>query len=102
MVPKHRKLITLSTVALGIICLAYLRTLSLTPEEFAINLALPAAYTLTLRTRFPGTSLNETVMARATKLKERIDTDWNIKTILSSRDKSECDKVQARYTIHNC
>lgn len=91
---KHRKLITLSTVALGMIFLLIYGRFHSTPEEFAINFALPAAYTLLAL--IPGYFIVETVGKGLLKLKERIDYGLEHKTILLAGDKSECDKVQAQ------
>ena len=89
---KHIKLITLSTVTLGVIFLLIYGRFHSTPEEFAINFALPAAYTLLAL--IPGYFIVETVGKGLLKLKERIDYGLKNKTILLIGEKEECYNVE--------
>lgn len=89
---KHIKLITLSTVALGVIFLLIYGRFHSTPEEFAINFALPAAYTLLAL--IPGYFVVDTVGKGLLKLKGRIDYGLKNKTILLIGEKEECYNVE--------
>ena len=63
-----------------------------TPEEFAINFALPAAYTLLAL--IPGYFIVETVGKGLLKLKGRVDYGLKNKTILLIGEKEECYNVE--------
>ena len=63
-----------------------------TPEEFAINFTLPAAYTLLAL--IPGYFIVETVGKGLLKLKGRVDYGLKNKTILLIGDKEECYNVE--------
>ncbi|MBS6967799.1 MAG: hypothetical protein E6212_05060 [Actinomyces sp.] len=89
---RHSKLITLSTVVLGVIFLLFYGRCHSTPEEFAINFALPAAYTLLAL--IPGYFIVETVGKGLLKLKGRVDYGLKNKTILLIGEKEECYNVE--------
>ena len=95
---RHRKLITLSTIAALTTILFIYGIIHATPEEFTISFALPASYTLFAL--IPGYFIVETVGKGLLKLKERINYGLEHKTILLAGDKSECDNIeeQLRYS----
>ena len=95
---RHRKLITLGTIAALTTILFIYGIIHATPEEFTISFALPASYTLFAL--IPGYFIVETVGKGLLKLKERINYGLEHKTILLAGDKSECDNIeeQLRYS----
>jgi len=91
---RHRKLITLSTIAALTTILFIYGIIHATPEEFTISFALPASYTLLALS--PGYFIVETVGKGLLKLKERVDYGLEHKTILIAGDKQECANVEAQ------
>lgn len=91
---RHRKLITLSTIAALTTILFIYGIIHATPEEFTISFALPASYTLLAL--IPGYFIVETVGKGLLKLKERVDYGLEHKTILIAGDKQECANVEAQ------
>ena len=91
---QHRRLIIISTIALFTATLFICGIFHSTPEEVAINFALPASYTL--GALIPGYFVVETVSKGLLKLKGRVDYGLKNKRILLAGDKEECDNVEAQ------
>ena len=89
---RHRKLITLSAIALFTTILFIYGIIHSTPEEFTISFALPASYTLAAL--IPGYFIVETVGKGLLKLQGRIDYGLKNKTILLIGEKEECYNVE--------